>query len=194
MAPPVAVQPELAGTATASIRSASKPSDPRSTVRFPVGTDRIPVDTAGWDAYCAVNELYGDVIARTYRTGDLIWVHDYHLMLVPALLRRRIPQARIGFFLHIPFPASEVFRLLPWRREILRGLIGADLLGFHTFGYLRHFVTSLLHLEGVETDIDCGGGICTTKCADSQKCVTDNDCISNVCEVIEGLKVCVGPE
>jgi trehalose 6-phosphate synthase/phosphatase len=116
--------------------------------------DRIPVDTAGWDAYCAVNGLYADAIARTYRSGDLVWVHDYHLMLVPALLRRRIPHARIGFFLHIPFPASEVFRLLPWRREILRGLLGADLLGFHTFGYLRHFVTSLLHLEGVETDID----------------------------------------
>jgi trehalose 6-phosphate synthase/phosphatase len=116
--------------------------------------DRIPLDTIGWDAYCEVNELYAESIARVARPGDAIWIHDYQLMLVPALLRRRLPEARIGFFLHIPFPSSEVFRVLPWRSEILRGLLGADLLGFHTFGYLRHFVTSLLHLEGIETDVD----------------------------------------
>ena len=116
--------------------------------------DRIPLDTIGWDAYCEVNELYAEFIARVARPGDAMWIHDYQLMLVPALLRRRLPGARIGFFLHIPFPTSEVFRVLPWRRELLHGLLGADLLGFHTFGYLRHFVTSLLHLEGIETDVD----------------------------------------
>lgn len=116
--------------------------------------DRIPLDTAGWDAYCEVNELYAESIARIVKPGDVIWIHDYQLMLVPALLRARLPQVRIGFFLHIPFPSSEVFRVLPWRKEILNGLLGADLVGFHTFGYLRHFVTSLLHLEGIETDID----------------------------------------
>ena len=116
--------------------------------------DRIPLDTAGWDAYCEVNEIYAESIARLVKPGDVVWIHDYQLMLVPALLRARLPQARIGFFLHIPFPSSEVFRVLPWRKEILHGLLGADLVGFHTFGYLRHFVTSLLHLEGIETDID----------------------------------------
>jgi trehalose 6-phosphate synthase/phosphatase len=116
--------------------------------------DRIPLDTIGWDAYCEVNELYAESIARVARPDDAIWIHDYQLMLVPALLRRRFPDARIGFFHHIPFPSSEVFRVLPWRRDILQGLLGADLLGFHTFGYLRHFVTSLLHLEGIETDVD----------------------------------------
>jgi trehalose 6-phosphate synthase/phosphatase len=116
--------------------------------------DRIPVDTTGWDAYREVNELYAESIARVARPDDLIWVHDYQLLLVPELLRRLLPRARIGFFLHIPFPSSEIFRVLPWRREILNGLLGADLVGFHTYGYLRHFVTSLLHLEGVETDID----------------------------------------
>src|SRR5207244_12367253 len=89
-----------------------------------------------------------------YRSGDTISVHYYHLMLLPALLRQRLPKARIGFLLHIPFPSSEVFRVLPWRREILNGLLGADLIGFHTFSYMRHFLTSLLHVEGVEADVD----------------------------------------
>jgi trehalose 6-phosphate synthase/phosphatase len=75
-------------------------------------------------------------------------------MLLPALLRQRLPEARIGFFLHVPFPSSEVFRILPWRREILNGLVGADLVGFHTFAYMRHFMTSLLHVDGTEANID----------------------------------------
>lgn len=116
--------------------------------------DRVPVEAAGWDAYRQVNEAFADVVAREYRDGDTVWVHDYHLMLVPELLRARVPHARIGFFLHIPFPSSEVFRILPWRRQILTGLLGSDLIGFHTFAYLRHFLASLLHVEGVEPDID----------------------------------------
>jgi trehalose 6-phosphate synthase/phosphatase len=116
--------------------------------------DRVPVDAAGWEAYHQVNEAFADVVAREYRSGDTIWVHDYQLMLLPALLRARLPTARIGFFLHIPFPSSEVFRVLPWRHEILDGLLGADLVGFHTFGYLRHFMASLLHVDGVEAQVD----------------------------------------
>ncbi len=116
--------------------------------------DRVPVDATGWDAYTEVNETFADAVARQHRDGDTIWVHDYQLMLLPALLRERLPDAHIGFFLHTPFPSSEVFRILPWRREILRGLLGADLVGFHTFAYMRHFVASLLHVEGVEADID----------------------------------------
>jgi trehalose 6-phosphate synthase/phosphatase len=75
-------------------------------------------------------------------------------MLLPELLRQRLPAARIGFFLHVPFPSSEIFRILPWRGELLRGLLGADLIGFHTFAYMRHFLASLLHIDGVEADID----------------------------------------
>ena len=116
--------------------------------------DRVPVDAAGWDAYRDVNETFADVVAGQYRDNDTIWVHDYQLMLLPALLRERLPHARIGFFLHIPFPSSEVFRILPWRHEILNGVLGADLIGFHTFAYMRHFMTSLLHVDGVEADID----------------------------------------
>ena len=116
--------------------------------------DRVPVDAAGWDAYRQVNEAFADVVAREHRNGDTIWVHDYQLMLLPGLLRARLPSARIGFFLHIPFPSSEVFRVLPWRHEILTGLLGADLVGFHTFSYLRHFLAALLHVDGVEGQID----------------------------------------
>jgi len=116
--------------------------------------DRVPVDAAGWEAYREANEAFADAILREHRAGDTIWVHDYQLMLVPALVRERLPDARIGFFLHIPFPSSEVFRILPWRRQILEGLLGADLVGFHTFAYMRHFLASLLHIEGIEADID----------------------------------------
>jgi trehalose 6-phosphate synthase/phosphatase len=116
--------------------------------------DRVPVDATGWDAYREANEAFAEAVIREHRAGDTIWVHDYQLMLVPALLRERLPHARIGFFLHIPFPSSEVFRVLPWRRRILEGLLGADLVGFHTFAYMRHFLASLLHVEGIEADID----------------------------------------
>jgi trehalose 6-phosphate synthase/phosphatase len=117
--------------------------------------DRLPVDAEEWNAYREVNEAFADAVAQAYRSDDTIWVHDYQLMLVPALLRARFPTARIGFFLHIPCPSPEVFRILPWRREILSGLMGADLIGLHTFAYMRHFLMSLLHVGGVEADIDC---------------------------------------
>lgn len=116
--------------------------------------DRVPVEATGWEAYRHVNERFARAVIAAYRPGDIIWVHDYQLMLVPSLLREQLPDARIGFFLHVPFPTSEVFRILPWRREILHGLLGADLLGFHTFAYLRHFAASLVHVDGIETDID----------------------------------------
>jgi trehalose 6-phosphate synthase/phosphatase len=116
--------------------------------------DRVPVDAIGWEAYRKVNERFADAVADVYEPGDAIWVHDYQLMLLPALLRERLADAQIGFFLHIPFPSSEVFRILPWRSQLLRGLLGSDLIGFHAFAYLRHFVASLLHVEGIETDVD----------------------------------------
>lgn len=121
---------------------------------FHYSVDRVPLDTAGWAEYRDVNETFASEVAREYRPGDIIWVHDYHLMLLPALLRRRLPRARIGFFLHIPFPSSEIFRVLPQRRQILEGLLGSDLIGFHTFGYMRHFMMSLLHVDGIEPDVD----------------------------------------
>ncbi len=116
--------------------------------------DSIPFDREDWNRYVAVNERFAQAVAAHHQPGDLVWVHDYHLALVPAMLRARIPGARIGFFLHIPFPSSEVFRIFPWRKSLLWGLLGADLIGFHTLGYMRHFLSSLTHVLGLDTDLD----------------------------------------
>ncbi|MGD8627485.1 MAG: bifunctional alpha,alpha-trehalose-phosphate synthase (UDP-forming)/trehalose-phosphatase [bacterium] len=103
-----------------------------------------------WDAYKRVNREFCDEVLRTARKGDTIWIHDYQLMLLPKMLREELPDATIGFFLHIPFVSSEVFRLLPWRREILEGILGADLVGFHTYDYVRHFDESVRRVCGYE--------------------------------------------
>ncbi len=103
-----------------------------------------------WQAYERVNEAFADTIAEVAEPGDIIWIHDYHLMLLPKLVRDRLPEATIGFFLHIPFPSFEVFRLLPWRRQILNGLLGANLIGFHTYDYVWHFLDSVHNLLGYE--------------------------------------------
>jgi trehalose 6-phosphate synthase/phosphatase len=116
--------------------------------------ERMPRQDRDWEVYRKVNERFADLVARHYQPGDTIWVHDYQLMLVPALLRARLPQARIGYFHHIPFPSSEIFRTLPRRAELLRGLLGADLIGFHTHTYVRHFANSLMKLLGLETVLD----------------------------------------
>ncbi len=115
---------------------------------------QIPIETRDFDAYERVNERFADAVAQNYRPGDLIWVHDYQLCLLPGMLRRRLPDARIGFFLHIPFPSTDVFRTLPWRNAILEGLLGADLVGFHTYTYQRHFATALLRVLGIEAQVD----------------------------------------
>jgi trehalose 6-phosphate synthase/phosphatase len=117
--------------------------------------DKMRVDAhRDWSAYETVNERFADAVAARYEPGDAIWVHDYQLMLLPEALRRRLPGARIGFFLHIPFPALEVFRTLPWRERLLRGLLGADVIGFHTASYRYHFVHAAAWLVGVDPEID----------------------------------------
>jgi trehalose 6-phosphate synthase/phosphatase len=116
--------------------------------------DRLPQQERDWDVYRKVNERFADLVARHYQPGDTIWVHDYQLMLVPAFLRARLPQARIGFFHHIPFPSSEIFLALPHRTELVRGLLGADLIGFHTLSYVRHFSSTLMRLLGLETVVN----------------------------------------
>lgn len=116
--------------------------------------DKVALESRDFDVYRSVNERFADAVAAHYQPGDMIWVHDYQLMLLPTMLRERLPEARIGFFLHIPFPSSEVFRILPWRHEILEGLLGADLIGFHTLTYMRHCAGSLLRILGVESQVD----------------------------------------
>jgi len=103
-----------------------------------------------WRHYKRVNEAFCDAVIKVMEPDDVIWVHDYHLMLFPKLIREKIPDATIGFFLHIPFPSFEEFRLLPWRKEILEGLLGADLIGFHTYDYVRYFISSVRRLLGFE--------------------------------------------
>jgi trehalose 6-phosphate synthase/phosphatase len=115
---------------------------------------QIPLDVPDFDAYEAVNRRFADAIVAAYEPGDTIWVHDYQLLMLPGLLRERVPEARIGFFLHIPFPSSELFRSLPNREAILEGMLGADLVGFHTAAYARHFASSVLRLLGVASAVD----------------------------------------
>src|SRR5690625_2296619 len=93
-----------------------------------------------WDSYQRINQAFADHIIEEADENTTVWVHDYHLMLLPQYLRERRPDLKIGFFLHIPFPAYEVFRILPVREDILRGLLGADLIGFHTYDYQQHFL------------------------------------------------------
>ncbi len=103
-----------------------------------------------WIAYEKVNELFCKVVLNNIGSDDYIWVHDYHFMLLPEMIRMQRPEIKIGFFLHIPFPSFELFRLLPWRSEILKGLLGADLVGFHTYEYIRHFSNSVRRILGYE--------------------------------------------
>ena len=103
-----------------------------------------------WRAYEKVNKTYCDEVLRIAQPDDHIWIHDYQLMLLPRLVRQALPEAQIGFFLHIPFPSFEIFRLLPWRQELLDGVLGADLIGFHTYDYVRHFLSSVCRIAGHE--------------------------------------------
>ena len=116
--------------------------------------DRLPLRLDGWEVYERVNERFADVVAGIWQPGDTIWVHDYQLMRLPLLLRQRLPDARIGFFLHVPFPNPEVFLALPVRNWLVEGMLGADLVGFHTRRYRGHFTAALRRLFGIEMSPD----------------------------------------
>lgn len=107
-----------------------------------------------WEGYKRVNETFLDAVIKIAEPGDIIWIHDYHLMLLPKLVRERLPDATIGFFLHIPFPSFEIFYLLPWREEIVEGLLGADLIGFHTYDYVKHFLVCVQRILGYESTLN----------------------------------------
>ncbi len=114
---------------------------------FPV---RTVFEQRFWKSYKQVNHLFCDDVLKVAQPGDTVWVHDFQLMLLPRLLQERIPNLDIGYFLHIPWPSFELFRLLPWREEILDGLLGADLIGFHSYDYVRHFLSSVSRIAGLE--------------------------------------------
>jgi len=109
-------------------------------------------DEGQWNHYKRVNTIFCDAVLKVIKPGDVVWIHDYQLMLLPKLLRERKPDLAIGFFLHIPFPAFEVFRLMPkvWRRELLQGVLGSDLIGFHTHEYTQYFLQCVLRILGFE--------------------------------------------
>ncbi|MEM6831448.1 MAG: bifunctional alpha,alpha-trehalose-phosphate synthase (UDP-forming)/trehalose-phosphatase, partial [Bacteroidota bacterium] len=102
-----------------------------------------------WKAYQKVNKKFAKELESVIEEGDTLWIHDYQLLLLPGMVREINPNISIGFFLHIPFPSYESFRLLPWRRELLNGMMGADLLGFHTYDDMRHFLSSVNRLAGI---------------------------------------------
>ena len=106
-----------------------------------------------WEDYRKVNQTFADKVLEIAKDGDLVWVHDYQLMLLPALLRAEAPNLRIGFFLHTPFPAPQVFRFHPRCRELVAGMLGANRIGFHAFNYLRHFSGAVRRLLRIETEL-----------------------------------------
>lgn len=113
----------------------------------------VNYDETLWDSYQEVNMRYFETVRDQIEEDDFVWVHDYQLLLLPGLIKQHQPDAKIGFFLHIPFPSYELFRLLPWRQPILEGMLGADLIGFHTYDYARHFLSSVRRLLGYDHDL-----------------------------------------
>ena len=127
-----------------------------------------------WTAYETVNQVFAQAIAdELIAEGDedtLVWIHDYHLMLVPKFLRQLVPKANIGFFLHTPFPSVELFRMLPYREQVLQGLLSADFIGFQTRDYCRHFLSACSQLTNLQVTSSCvdavpiGGALVSCAC------------------------------
>ena len=117
-------------------------------------TDKVHFSAESWQHYVDVNRMFADEILSIAEEDARVWVHDFHLMLVPQYLREQRPDLEIGFFLHVPFPGSEIYRLLPTREDVLNGLLGADYISFHTHDYARHFRSCLLRVLGVEPQRD----------------------------------------
>lgn len=103
-----------------------------------------------WCYYVKINEAFAERVVSNYKHGDTIWIHDYHLLLVPAMIRKKLPDARIGFFLHTAFPSSEVFRCLAMRRQLLEGMCGANIVVFQAAEYTQHFLQTCSRLMVVE--------------------------------------------
>ncbi|KAI8099768.1 glycosyltransferase family 20-domain-containing protein [Halteromyces radiatus] len=109
------------------------------------------LESKQWEIYAAVNQKYSELVIDCYQPEDVVWIHDYHLLLVPRILRIKLPKANIGLFVHSPWPTSEILRCLPKRQEILKGMMGANLVGFQTYGYARHFISTCTRVLGYET-------------------------------------------
>jgi trehalose 6-phosphate synthase/phosphatase len=115
-------------------------------------TQYMVYNSEHWDTYYRVNEMFCKAIVENANPDDTIWVHDYQLMLLPKMLREALPDATIGFFQHIPFPSYEIIRMIPWRTAILEGVCGADLIGFHTYDDMRHFLSAVSRITGLSSE------------------------------------------
>lgn len=169
----------------------------------------ITFDESAWEAYKKVNYMFAETILNDVQDDDLVWVHDYHLMLLPEVLRSMIGNTRrnvrIGFFLHTPFPSSEVYRILPVREALLTGVLHCDLIGFHTYDYARHFLSScsrILNTPTTPNGIEYAGrfvtvaafpiGIDPEKFVEGLKEKKIQDRIANLKRKFEGVKLIVG--
>ncbi|CAB95998.1 alpha,alpha-trehalose-phosphate synthase [UDP-forming] [Schizosaccharomyces pombe] len=169
----------------------------------------INFDEENWEAYRAANYAFAEAIVKNLQDGDLIWVQDYHLMVLPQMLRELIgdkfKDIKIGFFLHTPFPSSEIYRVLPVRNEILEGVLNCDLVGFHTYDYARHFLSAcsrILNLSTLPNGVEYNGqmvsvgtfpiGIDPEKFSDALKSDVVKDRIASIERRLQGVKVIVG--
>jgi trehalose 6-phosphate synthase/phosphatase len=107
-----------------------------------------------WETYVEVNRKFSERVLENIAPGDTVWIHDYQLLLCPKMIKDARPDVNIGFFLHIPFPSFEIFRIFPWREELLEGMLGADLIGFHTYDYERHFLSSVKRILRLEVEFN----------------------------------------
>ncbi len=117
-------------------------------------TEYTTFDNNQWISYKEVNEKFAEIVLENCEDGDTIWVHDYQLLLVPQLIKEKKPATKIGLFLHIPYPSFEIFRTFPWREQLLHGMLGSDLIGFHTYDYERHFISSVKRILGLEVNFN----------------------------------------
>ncbi|KAI0148621.1 glycosyl transferase [Xylariaceae sp. FL1272] len=168
----------------------------------------ITFDESAWAAYKEVNHQFAQTVLKDVRDGDMIWVHDYHLMLLPEMLRSELgdkKDVKIGFFLHTPFPSSEVYRILPVREALLEGLLQCDLIGFHTYDYARHFLSScarILETQTTPNGVEYQGkfvtvgafpiGIDPEKFVEGLKKDKVQQRIATLCRKFEGVKLIVG--
>lgn len=109
--------------------------------------NELPLRIGGWGSYREANERFADAVAEEYEPGDVVWIHDYQLALAPAAVRRRLPGARIGFSFHVPFPPVEILRAFPWWRELVTGMLGADVVGFHTEEFAANFRAAVAQVQ-----------------------------------------------
>jgi trehalose 6-phosphate synthase/phosphatase len=111
-------------------------------------------DKKYWDSYVEINKKFSEIVIGNIEKGDIVWIHDYQLLLCPKMIKDKRPDVTIGFFLHIPFPSFEIFRIFPWRVQLIEGILGADLVGFHTYDYQRHFLSSVKRILKYEVSFN----------------------------------------